>query len=457
MLANLKLSLSRLIIPLQRSLFLRIGLMVAGFSVILIFGVYYFVMFSYTEQDTILDAHEYYYYSEMVSSWGVPPDTTTMLQDLKNLKMMCVVLLDTSDIWWAHPKPFVEEFSRTQYISYSDSEFLGEIYDINIPLEVSFGDLGEQLMCTYVKNSEYEYFLAIDYAAQSDFWLRFIPTSIFILLFMSILFLFMMKKYLHPITLMKERVIALEKGDLKSKITIQGKDELARLSHTINKLIDDTRGLLNKKQELLSEVSHELRSPMARMQLLLEMSPDHKNKSRLKKEIAFLEGMISNLLLSDKLSLPYTNLDLNLINLPHYINSVIAVFPESHEHICVTGELPNININIDEIKMKVALRNLIDNALKYNNQDTLVKISCIIRNENVHLSVSDDGHGINDKDISRITTPFYRTIHPEGKRKTGFGLGLSICKKIIEAHRGQIKIKSKVRVGSVFTIIFPTK
>ena len=75
-------------------------------------------------------------------------------------------------------------------------------------------------------------------------------------------------------------------------------------------MIQNIKSLLNQKQQLLSEVSHELMSPLTRMQLLVELTPDHKNKYKIKNEIVGLRNIISNLLLSDKLDIPYSNLNL---------------------------------------------------------------------------------------------------------------------------------------------------
>ena len=93
---------------------------------------------------------------------------------------------------------------------------------------------------------------------------------------------FFIQRYLRPVQLIKERVFALEDGDLESEIQILGNDdELASLSRAVNEMIKDIRYLLNQKQQLLLDVSHEFRTPLARMQLLIEMLPKHKNIGKL--------------------------------------------------------------------------------------------------------------------------------------------------------------------------------
>ena len=180
------------------------------------------------------------------------------------------------------------------------------MYGIKIPLKVFFGEINT-MSVTVVDNGNYLFYLAIDYIPPSEI------NNLLFAFILAILFIiglyFFIHRYLKPVQLMKNRIKALETGDLKSKIDIIGEDELADLSNSMNQLIADINILLENKHQLLLEVSHELRSPLARMQLLIEMIPKHKNIIKLKEEVKFLEGMISNLLLSDRLSMPYSKLD----------------------------------------------------------------------------------------------------------------------------------------------------
>lgn len=423
-------------------------MMVAIFTIMLILVNYLVVYFSFSEQDTILDTHECYYYSQMVQSWGVPPDTTKMLEDLKNLKMNGGLYRRGEKIW-----SYPEDFSSEGFEGYSSSDYLGELHGIDIPLLVTFGDLGE-LLATHIRNGPYEYYLTINYIPPSDLLLRFVPASIITLSFMIILFIFL-RRYLFPIQLMKKRIGELEKGDMRSEIPIKGDDELADLSKTINTLIRDIRELLVNKQQLLSEVSHELRSPLARMQLLLEMMPEHRNRTRLKQEIVFLETMIANLLLSDKLSMPYTNLELQSTDLKEFIDKVVALYPESDTKIKVMTRIPQASILVDVTKMRIAFRNILGNALKYGSSDLPIEVTCRIRNYTVYLTVKDFGEGISREDLKKITEPFYRIKSNTGKQKSGFGLGLAITKKVLQAHKGQLVVDSEPGVGSTFSLIFP--
>ena len=201
------------------------------------------------------------------------------------------------------------------------------------------------------------------------------------------------------------------------------------------------------------DVSHELRSPLARMQFLIEMLPVHKNNVKLREEVNFLERLIDNLLLSDRLSMPYSTLDLQKTKISEILKKIINLYPKMKEKIKIHNSIPDEEIIIDQTKFIIALRNLLDNAMKYSG-DQDVELS-IEKNDTIEFKVRDSGIGIADKEIKKITDPFYQADTSVSAK--GFGIGLTICKKIIESHKGQMSIKSKVGQGSVFTLHLPTR
>ena len=120
------------------------------------------------------------------------------------------------------------------------------------------------------------------------------------------------------------------------------------------------------------------------------------------------------------------------------------------------NHISEIIIIADELKLQLAIRNLIDNALKYNNSDKNIIFDVNKKNNFIYFIVTDFGVGINQKDIKSITEPFVRLDSIENKIN-GFGIGLTITKKVIEAHRGELIIKSNINKGSSFSIKIPFK
>tara|TARA_B110000438_G_scaffold49214_1_gene49675 strand:+ start:3411 stop:4679 length:1269 start_codon:yes stop_codon:yes gene_type:complete len=418
--------------------------------------LYYQFNYSFTTQDSILDSHEAYYYSKMVQGWGTPPDTNLIKEDIENLHLDCIVFRIEDDyseedgygpIYWSYPYDLNPEVFYTWSIP---EDF--EQHGVFIPLQVDMGTMGDR-PSTAVATDDFVFYFSVNYKEPSDLP-NFILASVLTILSMVGLNFFI-QRYLYPVQLMKQRVFALEDGDLESEIPIIGDDELASLSRAVNKMIKDIRYLLNQKQELLLDVSHELRTPLARMQLLLEMLPEHKNIGKLKNEVTLLEGMISNMLLSDRLSTPYQELDISQIKLSRIMDKVIEMFPNHSEIVEVKGKIPSIKLHVDELKITLAIRNLIDNAQKYASSKDKIQVYFSIEDDDLKINIKDFGTGISEQNIEKLTTPFYRIINEGENKRPGFGLGLTICKKIIEAHRGTLLISSQIGKGSTFTLILP--
>ena len=192
----------------------------------------------------------------------------------------------------------------------------------------------------------------VDYAYPKK-WFTFLPIMFLSILFMAILFLFIWR-FLQPINIMQKRIIDLEKGDLDSKIKIKGKDELAVLSQNFNNLTSEIKHLLKQKDRLLSEVSHEFRTPLAKIRLLLEMiRPENRIKkqqaitqaifniprfgksikkeamdvedkiNKIDKQVDYLDTIIKNVLVLDTLDAPYANLKIENVSIENLVIQAI--------------------------------------------------------------------------------------------------------------------------------------
>ena len=438
----------------QTSLFNRLGILVIVFTITLTATLFYQFEYSFTTQDSILDAHEHYYYSKMVESWGSPPDTNKVKKELTNLKIWCGIYNKEVDHlgtpypgkkYWSN---LPDNIHTEEFIGWVISTDYKEMYNIDIPHKIITGDI-YSYPSTVVDIDDYLFYLVIDYLPPSE-WYNIVFATVLAIIFILGLYFFI-RHYLKPVQLMKNRIKSLEKGDLKSKVDILGSDELADLSLSMNKMIAEISILLDNKHQLLLEVSHELRSPLARMQFLIEMLPEHKNNVKLREEINFLEGMIDNLLLSDKLSEPYSQLELIKIQTSELIEEIMNLFPSMKEKISIINSIPNEFILVDKTKFIIAIRNLLDNSLKYGRKN---KIELLIEKKEVFLFIIRDfGVGISSADIPKITDPFFQI--DQSVTNKGFGLGLTICKKIIESHKGHLEIKSVLGKGSEFILHLP--
>jgi signal transduction histidine kinase len=245
---------------------------------------------------------------------------------------------------------------------------------------------------------------------------------------------------------MQNRIVALEGGDLDSKIDVIGSDELALLSQNFNDLIEQIKQLLQQKERLLSDVSHELKTPLAKIRLLIALVNPEEKIQQIDRHIDYLDSIITNILISDKLAMPYTNLEIDEIKVQTLINQAVEL--SKNKNIVCRG--PNADIiKCDVIKIAIVIKNLLDNAEKYASSPRAVEISSDVKGGVVSLSVRDFGPGIDEDLIKKITDPYVRG---KNVKQPGFGLGLSICKKVLASHGGSLNINNAPDEGCCFTI-----
>ncbi len=367
---------------------------------------------------------------------------------------------------------FPGHFNYTNYISYMDAPTLSNTH---LGLDkhstwVSYGDYfvkepyrgTKSLPATFVEYPVNDKLLGVwfitDYDLGYDIYLPAIIVPISLLILLIVLF-WVIKSFLHPITLIRRHVVNLKKGNLDSEIPVKGSDELAQLSRSINKMTKDIDILVSQKQNLLIDVSHELKTPLTRLKFLLaNMSITKDDKDSINKEINYLKDMISNMLLSDKLSTPYVeDLEIEEITLKNLINDACSMFYEIEKRLKIITDIPDLNLNVDKYKLSLAIKNLIDNAIKYGGKNRLIELSVKLDDTFVAIQVEDFGEGIDNNKLKKIMKPLYRGRVAKEKSSSGFGLGLAIAKKIIEAHGGSLSIESVLSEGTKFIINIPLR
>tara|TARA_B100000405_G_scaffold296008_1_gene250519 strand:- start:418 stop:1005 length:588 start_codon:yes stop_codon:yes gene_type:complete len=192
------------------------------------------------------------------------------------------------------------------------------------------------------------------------------------------------------------------------------------------------------------------------MRLMVEMLPESKSSTELKAEIGFLNELISNLLLSDKLDLPYSRLDIKETSLSDLINKAIATFNDYQKNKITFKEKNGDSVVfVDVTKMVVVIRNIVQNSFKYADTDEGVVIKLSKSSDGVVIKIRDFGPGIDSMEAEKIFEPFFRSGYT--KKISGIGLGLSISKKIMKSHRGNIKLDLGPSSGVEFVLELPNK
>ena len=421
-------------------------------------------------------------YQMMAERWNSNlDDKTRMIQDLNQMHLAAYVgiyedkndnnildfEIDSLMETWTH-KQDVKLFDYMHYSAYGDKDFIADsiLYleqPINTPY-ASYGFFGDNkipaifLEFPIQTNKIIAYWLILNHPLPRDIdWTTIIlPVTITLILILNFLII---RSFLQPIQRIKQHVQQLKRGTLGSQIPITTNDELAELSITINKMTRDIERLVNQKQNLLIDVSHELKTPLTRLKFIVaNMALEEEEKQGVNKEINFLQDMISNMLLSDKLSTPYIeDLDKKMILLNDLIQNTCDMFYRLDQKLEIINNSQEQEeyLDVDNYKMSLAIKNLIDNGIKYGNTNQLTQLIVNTTSSQIVITVKDFGAGITKEQIKEITKPLYRGRAAKEQNKTGFGLGLAITKKIVEAHGGALNINSILGQGSEFIITLP--
>jgi signal transduction histidine kinase len=252
----------------------------------------------------------------------------------------------------------------------------------------------------------------------------------------------LLRRLLSPLRELGDGVTRLSGGNLDVAVAHRTNDEFGVLTDAFNQMVRHVREMIRAHDQLLLDVSHELRSPVTRMKVALELIPDGEKKERMAADLGEMEAMISELLELERLR--EGRLRTERVDLVPLLCAAAAR---------VATSAPAIFVEVDAAKLQTVLRNLAENGLKYSGRE--VEISAVDDGTHVVIRVDDDGPGIPAEDLQNIFEPFYRVDRSRSRKTGGYGLGLSISKRIVEAHGGTITAENLAPRGARFTITLP--
>jgi len=219
------------------------------------------------------------------------------------------------------------------------------------------------------------------------------------------------------------------------------------------------------RRDFVANVSHEFKTPLTSIRgyaetLIAGALQDRKISGDfvriIERNAQYLESLVSDLLVLARLEaeLPAS---MEVVNARFVIDEQISSRQAAvaERGITIHNDCPAIDIRADRLRLSTAISNLIDNAISYNKPNGEVRITGIIEESSLVLSISDTGQGIPADDLSRIFERFYRVDKARSRDSGGTGLGLSIVKHAIESQGGTIRVSSRLGVGSTFTIKLP--
>ncbi len=302
-------------------------------------------------------------------------------------------------------------------------------------------------------------------------------TIILISINAGIIGFFVSRSISKPIKKLYNATLELEKGNYETKVDIKTNDEIEELGHAFNlttatlaNMEQERKEIDNAKTEFLSITSHELRSPMTPMKAQLQMLKEGyfgKLSKKQKESLSViirnadrLDNIIADFLEISRIEAARLKFDFRETDIKHLIKDTTVFMRGFANEKNITlvediKELPKIQADPDRISQ--VLRNLINNAIKFSEENNIVEVSAELKNGYIQFSVRDYGCGLSSENQIRIFEPFYQVENSTRRKHGGTGLGLTICRGIVESQKGKIWVESQLGKGCKFYFTVPLK
>jgi len=299
-----------------------------------------------------------------------------------------------------------------------------------------------------------------------------IKQKLFLFAFVSCIIVFIIIFFLCDIFIrpLKKILFVINKiasGELEARINLNKHDEFSQLANSFDNITSKLEHIEAIREEFVSNVSHELKTPLSTIKVLCESLLNEKNLSQeihkeflsdINSEIDRMTNIINDLLTLVKFNRKRFPLNLSEINLNNTLENIIKRLTplacKKNIEIEFTHN-KNIILQADEMKFSLAISNLIDNGIKYTQSGGKIKINTDIDEKFIYITIQDNGIGISEQEHEKIFHRFYRVDKTRDRETGGTGLGLSISQSAIIMHHGNITLTSEEGLGTTFTVTMP--
>lgn len=294
-----------------------------------------------------------------------------------------------------------------------------------------------------------------------------LPKTLMHLVLSGVICYWLARHLTKPIIKLRDATRRIAAGDLSVRIGAalgRRKDELSDLASDFDLMAGRVEGLLNAQKDLLRDISHELRSPLARLNVALELcrrklGPEAEQPlARIERESGKLEEMISQLLTLNVLESGLSKSEYMDIDLEALIRDIAndAAFEAESRGRSVTLDVHQGGVlRGNRELLRRAVENVVRNAVRYTKEGTAVEISLQVDSGRARISVRDHGDGVPEASLPRLFKPFYRVAEDRNRQTGGVGLGLAISETAVKFHHGEIRAENAPDGGLIVEIILP--
>ncbi len=302
--------------------------------------------------------------------------------------------------------------------------------------------------------------------------------SLVVLILVSTFSIILSRKFSNPLRDLRLRVFNLTHGDLSSRMdleNISGPKELFHLARSFNNMGDELEARIDRmnqfeqmRKDFVANVSHELRTPLTSIGGFIEtlqegeVSEEEQKKfyQIISRQTHRLTAIVNDLLMLSKIEKKQEDKSITFTQTPlaPVLNSAIEVLKPKAKKSEIEIQLhcdESIQLLMEPQLLEQAIVNLVDNAIKYSESHSQIKVTVTSQENSIRIDVSDEGVGIPEEHLPRIFERFYRVDKARSRKVGGTGLGLSIVKHIAILHKGTASIRSKINEGTTITLVLP--
>ncbi len=431
--------INNIIKKVRNSLFVKL--------IIVFVAAYAFLMFvSFSSHEFLLkkagfptiQRHVVNYSRYLVDDIGTPPDTVKARSVAAENDIL--IKIEGQEFNWQNTRDGLLGFDELDIPEFEDSKNIRAGFDRGLYVDMRKGDY--RFLFRMQRREEGFQF----YAEMHLVIIIIVFTLIILVVYLLI------RRLLKPIKDLDEAVYEVAKGNFDYEITSNRSDELGQLIYSFNGMSRRVKDMIHSHNQLLLDVSHELRSPLTRMKVALEFIDDEEARLSISEDIGEVETMISELLETERLKSEFGGIRKKEINLVELLSEISTTYNKTKPGVKLVDFPKALSVHGDVERLKILFNNILANAIKYSDPGGYpVEVSHREKQNEITIEFQDFGTGIPENDLPYIFEPFYRVDKSRSKKTGGYGLGMSISKKIITAHGGSIEVTSKEGVGtSVF-------